>query len=68
MELTTNDMQDTYVQETVTQGDVLLYHICRISNTNLWIIPEGVKTFAAVKKSCISIEKIHSHYKEIGNH
>ena len=39
-ELTTHDMDDTYVQETITQGDVLLYHICKISNTNSWIIPE----------------------------
>ena len=34
-ELATNDMEDTYAQETVTQGDVLLYHICRILNTIL---------------------------------
>ena len=33
-------MDDTYVQETITQGDVLQYHICKISNTNSWIIPE----------------------------
>ena len=28
-------------------------------------IPEGVKTSAAVKKSCISKERIYSHCKEI---
>ena len=64
-ELTTNETKDTYVQETVTQGDDLLYHICRILNTNSWIIPEGLKTSAAVKKFCISIQRIHSHYKEM---
>ena len=58
-------MDDTYVQETVTQGNVVLHHICKILNTNSWIIHEGVKTSAAVKKSCISIERIHSHFKEI---
>ena len=64
-ELTTNDTEDTYVQETVTQGDVLLFHICRILNTNSWIIPEDVKASAAVKRSCISIQRIPSYYKEM---
>ena len=54
-------MDDTYVQKTVTQGNVLLRHICKILNTNSWIIPEGIKA----KKSCISIKRIHSHFKEV---
>ena len=33
--------------------------------TNSWIIPEGIKTSAAVKKSCILIQRIQSHYKEM---
>ena len=49
-ELTTNDTEDTYVQETVTQGDDLLYDNCRILNTSSWIIPEG--------------RRIRSYYKE----
>ena len=63
-ELITNDTKDTYAQETITQGDILLYHICRILNTNAWIIPEGIKTSAAVKKTCISIKRIQSYYKK----
>ena len=58
-------MDNTHVQETITQGDVLLHHICKILNTNSWIIPEGIKTSAAAKKSGISIKRIHSHYKEM---
>ena len=50
-ELTTNDTEDTYVQETVTQDDVLLYDNCIILNISSWIIPEG--------------KRIHSYYKEM---
>ena len=64
-ELTTHDTVNTYVQESVTQGSVLLYHICKILHTNSWIILKGVKRSAAVEKSCISIKKIHSQYKEM---
>ena len=58
-------MDDTYVQKTVTQGNVLLHNICKILNTNSWIIPEGIKASTAAKKSCISIKRIHSHFKEV---
>ena len=64
MELTTHNTDDANFQETVTQGNVLLHHICKVLNTNSWIIPDGMKTSAVVKKSCISIKRIHSHYKE----
>ena len=64
-ELTTHDTVNTYVQESVTQGSVLLYHICKILRTNSWIILKGVKRSAAVGKSCISIKKTHSRYKEM---
>ena len=58
-------MDNTNFQETVAQGSVLIHHICKILNKNSWIIPEGIKTSAVVKKSCISIKRIHSHYKEM---
>lgn len=34
MELSTHDMDDTNLQETLTQDNVLLRHICKILNTN----------------------------------
>ena len=49
----------------LAQDSVLIRHICKILNKNSWIIPEGIKTSAVVKKSCISIKRIHSHYKEM---
>ena len=34
VELSTHDMDDTNLQETLTQDNVLLRHICKILNTN----------------------------------
>jgi hypothetical protein len=63
--LTMDSKNKVSSEETATQSDILLRHMCKVLNTSCWIVPKEVETSVALEMPCKSIETIYDHYKEM---